>query len=202
MRASAISKLHPQQSAHETALAKLGYKQKLYREFSPLEVSLMSDSFVYVIQPNSCTVSVLFYAIPNGGPFAVVFWWANSCPFIMCIGLAMAALASAAPTSGGLYYWTYPLAAPRCRNFLLWLVGFSSDCVGLDFVNWTCATQITAAIRIASSDLSYATTNKQLYGIYAALVLSNAVLVSFGTKVLARLQRLHVGTPKPFGVKR
>ena len=59
----------------------------------------------------------------------------------MFIGLAMAELASAAPTSGGvrghlffviaifqiynyqLYFWTYSFSTPRWRNLLCWLVG-------------------------------------------------------------------------------
>jgi amino acid transporter len=63
--------------------------------------------------------SVLFNAMPNGGPLAMVWGvrhhtlkilnaythcviqWLFACAFIMCIGLAMAELASAAPTSGG-----------------------------------------------------------------------------------------------------
>ncbi|KAG1792164.1 amino acid/polyamine transporter I [Suillus plorans] len=190
-RASAISKLHPQPSADETTLDKLGYKQEFQREFTPLEVSGLAFSYIGVAPS---IASVLFYAIPNGGPFAMVWGWAVACPFIMCIGLAMAELASAAPTSGGLYYWTYLLASPRCRNFLSWIVGYSNTVeiiTGVASVNWACAIQITAAISIASSDQAYTTTNQQLYGIYAALVLSHAVLVSFGTKVLARLQRLY-----------
>jgi amino acid transporter len=35
----------------------------------------------------------------------------------------MGELASAAPTSGGLYFWTYALSSPRWRNFLCWIVG-------------------------------------------------------------------------------
>lgn len=190
-RASAISKSHPQPSADETTLAKLGYKQEFRREFTPLEVAGLAFSFIGVV-PSA--TSVLFYAIPNGGPFAMVWGWAFACPFIMCIGLAMAELASAAPTSGGLYYWTYSLASPRCRNFLSWIVGYSNTIqiiTGIASVNWACTIQIIAAIGIASSDQPYNTTNRQLYGIYAALALSQAVIVSFGTKVLARLQRLY-----------
>lgn len=190
-RPSAIPKLHPQPNTDETTLAKLGYKQEFHREFTPLEVSGLAFSFVGVVPS---IVSVLFYAIPNGGPFAMVWGWAIACPFIMCIGLAMAELASSAPTSGGLYYWTYSLASPRCRNFLSWIVGYSNTIeiiTGVASVNWACTIQITAAIRIASSDQAYTATNAQLYGIYAALVLSHAVLVSFGTRVLARLQRLY-----------
>ncbi|KAG2366075.1 amino acid/polyamine transporter I [Suillus spraguei] len=191
MRASAISKSHPQPSTDETTLAKLGYKQEFRREFTPLEMSGLAFSYIGVVPS---VISVLFYAIPNGGPFAMVWGWAFACPFIMCIGLAMAELASAAPTSGGLYYWTYSLASPRCRNFLSWIVGYSNTIqiiTGVASVNWACTIQIIAAIGIASSDQPYNSTNRQLYGIYTALALSQAVIVSFGTKVLARLQRLY-----------
>ncbi|KAG0693917.1 amino acid/polyamine transporter I [Suillus ampliporus] len=205
-KAPAISKLHLQRRADDATLAKLGYKQEFRREFTPLEVSLMSVSFVYTstavqvaglafsyIGVVPSIVSVLFYAIPNGGTFAMVWGWAIACPFILCIGLALSELASAAPTSGGLYYWTYSLASPRCRNFLSWIVGYANTIemiTGLASVNWACAIQITAAISIASGQ-PYVATTKTLYGIYAALVLSLAVLVSLGTKVLARLQRLY-----------
>ncbi|KAG2356430.1 amino acid/polyamine transporter I [Suillus spraguei] len=189
-RVPATSKQHSQQGADEAVLAKLGYKQELRREFTPLEVSGLAFSYTGVLPG---IASVLFYAIPNGGPVAMVWGWAVAGPFIMCIGLAMAELASAAPTSGGLYYWTYSLASPRCRNFLSWIVGYSNTIqtiTGVASVNWACAIQIAAAISIASNQ-TYVTTNEQLYGIYTALILSHAVLVSLGTKVLARLQRLY-----------
>lgn len=189
-RAPVTSKQHSQQGVDEAVLAKLGYKQELRREFTPLEVSGLAFSYTGVLPG---IASVLFYAIPNGGPVAMVWGWAVAGPFIMCIGLAMAELASAAPTSGGLYYWTYSLASPRCRNFLSWIVGYSNTIqtiTGVASVNWACAIQIAAAISIASNQ-TYLTTNEQLYGIYTALILSHAVLVSLGTKVLARLQRLY-----------
>ncbi|KAG1743357.1 amino acid/polyamine transporter I [Suillus occidentalis] len=152
--------------------------QEFYREFSPLEVSGLAFSYIGVVPS---IVSVLFYAIPNGGPFAMVWGWAIACPFIMCIGLAMAELASSATTSGGLYYWTYLLASPRCRNFLSWIVGYSNT------IETITGHSSDHAVELASA---YTASNAQLYGIYAALVLSHAVLVSFGTKVLTKLQGL------------
>jgi amino acid transporter len=62
---------------------------------------------------------------------------------IMFIGLAMVSrvaqtgpmltnvqgeLASAMPTSGGLYFWTHRLSDPEYRNFLAWLVGCRFIC--------------------------------------------------------------------------
>ena len=39
----------------------------------------------------------------------------------MFITMALAELGSAAPTSGGLYYWSHKYAPPGWKNFLSWL---------------------------------------------------------------------------------
>ena len=67
--------------------------------------------------------------------------WAVASIFILFVGMSMAELASAAPTSGGvsyhsasltacdidawvqLYFWTHSLSSPRWKNLLAWLVG-------------------------------------------------------------------------------
>ena len=69
--------------------------------------------------------------------------WAIASIFIFVVGLSMAELASAAPTSGGvrnrsfatchgtsrdswhlqLYFWTHTYSSPKCRNLLAWIVG-------------------------------------------------------------------------------
>ncbi|KAG1893655.1 amino acid/polyamine transporter I [Suillus fuscotomentosus] len=189
--ASTSSDPHSGHTGDEAILAGLGYKQEFQRQFTPLEVFGVAFSIVGLLPSIS---SVLFNVMPNGGPLAMVWGWVFASAFIMCIGLAMAELASAAPTSGGLYYWTHSLASPRCRNFLSWIVGYANtitSIAGLASVDWACAIQITAAVSIASNQV-YVTSNAQIYGIFAALVLSHAVLVSLGTQILARLQRLYI----------
>jgi len=42
----------------------------------------------------------------------------------------MAELASAAPTSGGLYYWTFKFSSDRYQRLLSWIVG----CESLKFI--------------------------------------------------------------------
>lgn len=42
--------------------------------------------------------------------------------FIFIVGLAMADLGSAMPTSGGLYWWTHFFSSPKYRNVLSFLV--------------------------------------------------------------------------------
>ncbi len=64
----------------------------------------------------------------------LVLQWAVASVFILFVGMSMAELASAAPTSGGLYFWTHSLSSPRWRNLLSWIVGcqffrpWSSSC--------------------------------------------------------------------------
>lgn len=105
--------------------------------------------------------------------------------FLSIIALAVAELGSAAPTSGGLYYWTFMFSSPRWRCFLSWIVGcklhsqmiigriHSTDfLIGEDSntlgniasvasVDWGCAVQIMAAASIGSSDLQFTATTAQ-----------------------------------------
>ncbi|KAG6331475.1 hypothetical protein ID866_7617 [Astraeus odoratus] len=107
----------------EELLARLGYKQELKREFTPLEVFGVAFSIIGLFPSMA---SVLVYALPNGGPAVMVWGWAVACIFIFCIGLAIAELGSAAPTAGGVYFWTYTLSSPHWRNLLSWVVGYAN----------------------------------------------------------------------------
>ncbi|KAK0214394.1 APC amino acid permease, partial [Armillaria fumosa] len=179
-------------AADEALLATLGYKQEFKRAFTPLEVFGIAFSIIGLVPSIS---SVLFYAIPNGGGPAMVWGWAIASIFILCIGLAMGELASAAPTSGGLYYWTYTFSSPRWRNLLCWTVGYMNtigSISGVASINWGCAVQVMAAAKIGSNNQSFEPTNAQLFGVYAAIILTHVVCCSLGTAVLARLQSVYV----------
>ncbi|PBK92567.1 hypothetical protein ARMGADRAFT_1013151 [Armillaria gallica] len=98
------------QRADEELLASLGYKQEFRRAFTPIEVFGIAFSIIGLLPSIS---SVLFYAIPNGGGPAMTWGWAVASVFILSVGMSMAELASAAPTSGGLYFWTHSLSSER-----------------------------------------------------------------------------------------
>ncbi|KAI6152263.1 amino acid/polyamine transporter I [Pisolithus tinctorius] len=174
----------------EELLAQLGYKQQLKREFTPLEVFGVAFNVIGLFPSFA---SVLVYAIPNGGPAAMVWGWAVASIFILCIALSIAELASAAPTAGGIYFWTHTFASPRWRNLLCWIVGHANT-IGyiavLASVDWSCAIQITAAASIGSGQ-TYIATNAQIYGIYVAILLSHALVCCLATSVLARVQRIY-----------
>ncbi|EPQ50387.1 amino acid transporter [Gloeophyllum trabeum ATCC 11539] len=131
-------------------LESLGYKQEFQREFTPWELFGVMFSAIGAVPSFA---SVLIYAIPNGGPVAMVWGWAICTIFIVLIGLAIAELGSAAPTSGGLYYWTYSLSSPRWRCLLCWLDFNTIGLVaGVAAVEWGLAVQLNAAISIGSDE--------------------------------------------------
>ncbi|KAJ7579288.1 amino acid/polyamine transporter I [Mycena floridula] len=177
--------------ADEALLASLGYKQEFKRAFTPLEVFGIAFSIIGLLPS---IASVLFYAIPNGGGPAMVWGWAVASLFILCVGISMAELASAAPTSGGLYFWTYSLSSPGWRNLLCWIVGYANtigSVASVASIDWGCSVQIMAAASIGTNG-AFVATDAQLFGVYAAIVLTHAIICCLATTVLARLQTVYV----------
>lgn len=84
-------------------LAKLGYKQELRRNFTMIEVFGIAFSIMGLLPSIASTLS---YSIP-AGPAGMVWGWFISSFFIFFVGLAMADLGSAMPTSGGLYWFVF-----------------------------------------------------------------------------------------------
>ncbi|KAF8525176.1 amino acid/polyamine transporter I [Hysterangium stoloniferum] len=182
----------PVRTADEALLHSLGYKQEFKREFSPFEVFGIAFSIIGLLPS---IASVLFYAVPNGGPVGMVWGWAVPSAFILTVALSLAELASAAPTSGGLYFWTYKYASPETRNLLCWIVGYANtigSISGVASIDWACAVQVMAAAAIGSRDESFVPTAGETYLVYLAIVVTHAVVCSLATRVLARLQSIYV----------
>ncbi|KAL5524934.1 hypothetical protein ACEPAF_8803 [Sanghuangporus sanghuang] len=177
--------------ADEQLLADLGYKQEFLRAFTPLEVFGIAFSIIGLLPS---IASVLFYAVPNGGPSAMVWGWAVASLFILFVGMSMGELGSAAPTSGGLYFWTHSLSSPRCRNFLAWIVGYANT-VGtvsaVASINWGCAVQVMAAASIGTNE-SFEPTDAQTFAVYCLIMVLCTIICCLATNVLARLQTAYV----------
>ncbi|KDQ54536.1 hypothetical protein JAAARDRAFT_196453 [Jaapia argillacea MUCL 33604] len=177
--------------ADEALLASLGYKQEFKRAFTALEVFGIAFSIIGLLPS---IASVLFYSVPNGGPAAMVWGWAVAAFFILLVGLAMAELGSAAPTSGGLYFWTHSLSSPRWKNLLSWIVGYANTIgviAAVASIDWGCAVQIMAAASIGSNQ-TFSATSGQTFAVYVAVVLSHAVICCLATQILARLQTVYL----------
>ncbi|KAJ6529068.1 amino acid transporter [Mycena vulgaris] len=173
----------------KTLLARLGYKQKFKREFSVVELFGFGFSINAVVPSVAAT---LVYSLPYGGPTAMIWGWLASSVFIMYIALALAELGSAAPTSGGVYYWTYKFSSPKYRNLLCWMVGYTStityeSIAGVAGLNWSCATVIMAGAAIGTDGV-FVPTLHQTYGVFIAVLVVQNLMASCATRVIARLQ--------------
>ena len=123
-----------------------------------------------------------FYAFSKSGmAYHLLLKWAVVSFFVMFIAFSLSELASAAPTSGGLYYWTFKYASPRYRRLLSWLVGCEygpytlwclmlilaadsntmGNIAGAASVQWGCAVQLMAAVSIGRG-LTFTATSGQI----------------------------------------
>ncbi|KAF7351725.1 APC amino acid permease [Mycena sanguinolenta] len=171
----------------DARLAELGYKQEFKRHFTLWETFGLAFSMVTAVPG---IASVFFISLSNGGPVSMIWGWLIAGFFIALVCIAVSELVSAAPTAGGLYYWTHRYASPRCRNLLSWIVGYSNTIylmAGVGSVSWSIALQIAACVTI-ESNFTWAPTTAQLFGISTAVLVAQALVACFATRIMARLQ--------------
>src|ERR1019366_4264106 len=99
-------------------LAELGYKQEFDRKWSGFSNFAISFSIISIL---SGCFTTFGQAWNNGGPIAISVGWPLIAAFIMVIGLCMSELASAFPTSGGIYWWASRLGGPKAGYYTGWL---------------------------------------------------------------------------------
>jgi len=189
--ATNVSSLYPSLDQDAALLARLGYKQEFRRNFTPLEVFGVGFSIIGVVPS---LASVLVFSIPYGGSSAMIWGWTVCGIFLSIIALAMAELGSAAPTSGGLYYWTFMFSSPRWRCLLSWIVGYSNtvgNIASVASVEWGCALQIMAAASIGSG-LQFTATTAQTFGVFCMLLLCHGIICTLNPAIIARLQTPYI----------
>ncbi|KAL8801465.1 MAG: hypothetical protein Q9182_004431 [Xanthomendoza sp. 2 TL-2023] len=173
-------------------LAKLGYKQELRRSFSMLEVFGIAFSIMGLLPS---IASTLAYSIP-AGPVGMVWGWFLASGFIFIVGLAMADLGSAMPTSGGLYWWTHFFSSSATRNPLSFLVGYSNSLGlvgGLCSIDYGFSLMFLSVIVIAR-DGSWTPSNGVIYATFLGCVLCHGILASVMSKIMGKLQTVFVVT--------
>ncbi|HXO08105.1 MAG TPA: amino acid permease [Solirubrobacteraceae bacterium] len=123
------------QSTDEERLAELGYKQELNRGWSRFSNFAISFSIISVLAGCFTTYGQAFN---NGGPVAIsIAWPVISAIILIGVALPMAELASAMPTSGGIYYWASKLAGPGWGWFTGWfnLIGLVAGTASVVYVS-------------------------------------------------------------------
>lgn len=176
----------------EKRLAELGYKQELNRSWSGFSNFAISFSIISILAGCFTTFA---QAWNNGGPIAISIGWPLISLFILIIGFCMSELASAYPTSGGIYWWASKLGGPKAGFFTGWL-----NLIGL--ISVTASVGYGAAsfmnVLIGSQWPDYATSFfggdyiKQQFFLFVAIILVVTLINIYSGHLLALFNNISV----------
>jgi len=171
----------------EQMLAQLGYKQELSRSWSGFSNFAISFSIISILAGCFTTFGSGWN---GGGPAAIAWGWPILAALILCIGLCLAELVSAYPTSGGIYWWASKLGGPKAGYYTGWL-----NLIGLlaivASVAYGCATFLDLTLGFFST--SYHSGNLHTIFLYFIAILVIAAVVNiFSSHLLAMVNNVSV----------
>lgn len=118
--------------------------------------------------------------------------WIVVCFFTFFVALGMAEIVSAVPTSGGPYFWAAILAPDDKSAFYSWITGWFNllgQVAVTTGISFGCAGLIST---IATIGTDYKPTAGKTIGIYAAVLISHALINSIGVPILRYLNNTSV----------
>ncbi|KAG0245024.1 hypothetical protein BGX31_008117 [Mortierella sp. GBA43] len=152
---------------HDRAiLEKLGYKQSLDRSLSAFGTFGITFSCLSIL---SGLTPLYGTALQSGGPVTVIWGWLVVSLFTLTVGLSLAEICSAYPTTGGLYFWTIKILEGREINgvkvgspdwvpLASWVVGYT---------NWL-GLFLASMISMVSD---YQASTYVIFGIYVGIII-------------------------------
>src|SRR2546429_7298078 len=183
-----------EQDAHD--LARLGYAQQLFREMGGFSNFAISFSIISVL---TGAVLLYGYGLKLAGPVINTVGWPVVSVLTLCVAASMAALASAYPTAGGLYFWAFRLGGRTWAWITAWLnmVGQVTITAG---INVAAATYLVGAVtRMAGASPDVAI---PLFGsatswyfqltVMVVLMIPQVLINVFGIRLTARLNDFSV----------
>lgn len=182
-------------SSDEHKLRLLGYKQELKRRLSFFHNFAVCLSYLSPMTGLTGTYVTLF---SYGGPVTVVWTWVIVCSLNLLVGLALAEICSAYPTSGGVYYWAYKLGGRRTNRIAAWVAGWFNL---LGQVACTAGVAYTTAILVADFVLlatgtaqggGYVSSQKILLAIYGGVLVFIGLINTFFVRFLGAVGNISV----------
>ncbi|KAL9096295.1 MAG: hypothetical protein Q9165_001292 [Trypethelium subeluteriae] len=170
----------------ENRLAELGYKQELKRDWSVLHNFGVSFSIIPLMPLRNGSMKLIkhSYGLNTGGPGVMATGWICVSFFTFFVGLSMAEIVSAIPTSGGPYFWAAMLAPEEHAAFFSWITGWFNF-VGQFAVTTGISFGLAGLISTtATVKNAYTPTAGRTLGIYIAILVSHGLLNSFGVHLL------------------
>lgn len=177
-------------------LARLGYRQQLFREMGGFSNFAISFSIISVL---TGAILLFGYGLKLAGPIVNTVGWPVVSFFTLAIAASMAELASAYPTAGGLYFWAYRLGGRGWAWATAWL-----NMIGQ--VTITAGINVAAAIYLIGAATRLlglpAETKVPLFGsltswrfqlfVMALLMVPQVLINIFGIRLTARLNDFSV----------
>ena len=159
----------------------LGYAQELFRTMGGFSNFAISFSIISIL---TGAVTLYSHGLAMGGPAEMALGWPLVSVFTLVVAVSMAELASAMPTSGAMYHWSCRLGGKGWGWFTAWfnIVGQLAALAGIDY---GCALFVTPLIGLQM-------TTGNVLTVYAAILLSHAVINHVGIRLVARLNDLSV----------
>ncbi|KAI4188653.1 MAG: hypothetical protein LQ348_003898 [Seirophora lacunosa] len=171
-------------------LEAMGYTAELVRSRSTLQVAFMS--FVLAAIPYGLATT-LYYPIAGGGPANIIWGWVAVSSIILCVASSLGEITSVYPTSGGVYYQTFMLAAPSYRLIMSWICGWAFVVGNITItlaVNFGTTLFFAACINVFETEPEvgiFAAEPYQIYLIFFAITLLCNAVSALGNKWLPYL---------------
>jgi len=165
----------------ERDLHHFGYAQELFRTMGGFSNFALSFSIISIL---TGAVTLYDYGLEKGGPAEMAFGWPLVALFTLTVAASMAELASAFPTSGGMYHWAAMLGGPGWGWFTAWfnIVGLIATTAGVDY---GCAQFVTPLLGMSS-------TVRAVLVVYAAILLSHGLINHYGIRLVGWLNDFSV----------
>ncbi|MFK4146270.1 amino acid permease [Streptomyces sp. NPDC004065] len=173
----------------EERLAQLGYTQVLARRMSAFANYAVSFTIISVL--SGCLTLYLF-GMNTGGPAVITWGWVGVGLMTLLVGLSMAEICSAYPTSAGLYFWAHRLAPPRSAAAWAWFTGWFNVLgqvavtAGIDF---GAASFLGAYLNL---QFGFQVTPGRTILLFSAILLLHGLLNTFGVRIVAFLNSVSV----------
>ncbi|MGZ6315206.1 MAG: amino acid permease, partial [Candidatus Limnocylindrales bacterium] len=190
------------QDVHD--LHRLGYAQELFRTMGGFSNFAISFTIISIL---TGAVILFDYGLAWGGPAASTLGWPLVSVFTLLVAAAMAEIASAYPTAGGLYYWSSRMKNKDWGWWTAWfnLAGQIAIVAGIDlaaasFVNTSIVTPILANFGITFGN-STAVAGSLINGQLLTMAVLLAIQLFFniaGVRIVSLLNDIsvwwHIGT--------
>jgi len=171
----------PRARSDQEDLSRFGYARELFRSMGGFSNFAISFSIISIL---TGAVTLYGYGLEMGGPLEMSVGWPLATLFTLTVAASMAELCSAYPTAGAMYHWAADLGGSGAG----WLVaclnifGLIAAQAG---INYGCAQFILPFLGVAS-------TARNLFLMFAFILITQGALNHWGVKLVAILNDLSV----------